>query len=75
MPKIYTLDRFEENLAVLVDDDGEKINLPREDFAGRREGDVFEKSDQGFAFLESETKSRRDYNRELMKSLFQRSRH
>ena len=73
MPEIYTLDRFEEDFAVMIGDDGKKLDLPREDFEGRREGDVFERSGSGFVFLDSETKSRRGHNRELMKKLLERS--
>ncbi len=73
MPEIYTLDRFEEDFAVMIGDDGEKLDLPRKDFEGRREGDVFERSGSGFVFLDSETKSRRGHNRELMKKLLERS--
>ena len=73
MPGIYTLDRFEEDFAVMIGDDGKKLDLPREDFEGRREGDVFERKNSGFVFLESETKSRRGHNRELMKKLLERN--
>lgn len=67
---MYTLDRFEENSAVLVDDDGGTINLPRENFVGRREGDVFD--ERGFVFDEEETKKRRESNRTLYKKLLER---
>lgn len=67
---MYTLDRFEENSAVLVDDAGGTINLPRERFAGHREGDVFD--EQGFIFDEEETKRRRESNRALFKKLLER---
>lgn len=67
---MYTLDRFEENSAVLVGDDGGTINLPRENFAGRREGDVFD--ERGFVFDEEETKKRRESNRALYKKLLER---
>ena len=67
---MYTLDRFEENSAVLVGDDGGTINLPRENFAGRREGDVFDELE--FVFDEEETKKRRESNRALYKKLLER---
>ncbi len=67
---MYTLDRFEENSAVLVGDDGGTINLPRENFAGRREGDVFDERE--FVFDEEETKKRRESNRALYKKLLER---
>ena len=67
---MYTLDRFEETSAVLVGDDGGTINLPRENFAGRREGDVFDERE--FVFNEEETKKRRESNRALYKKLLER---
>lgn len=67
---MYTLDRFEENYAVLVSDDGETLNLPRERFAGRREGDVFD--ERGFVFDANETEKRRESNRALFKKLLER---
>lgn len=73
MPEFYTLDRFEEDFAVMIGDEGEKLDLPRGAFEGRREGDVFEKTRGGFVFSEPETKSRRGRNRELMKKLLERS--
>ena len=74
MTKIYTLDRFEGDFAVMVSDEGEKLDIPRGNFEGRREGDVFERTSDGFDYLESETAARRGKNRALMKKLFERGR-
>lgn len=69
---MYTLDRFEENTAVLICDSGEIINLPRKDFKNRREGDVFKHIDGEFIFDTEETKRRREHNRALYKKLLDR---
>lgn len=72
MTDMYTLDRFEENSAVLIGDDGEIINLPRKDFKNQREGDVFKKTDGVFVFDKYETTRRREHNRALYKKLLDR---
>ena len=69
---MYTLDRFEENSAVLIGDGGEIINLPRKDFKNQREGDVFQYIDGEFIFDTEETKCRREHNRALYKKLLDR---
>lgn len=72
MTDMYTLDRFEENSAVLIGDGGEIINLPRKDFKNQREGDVFKKTDGEFVFDKYETARRREHNRALYKKLLDR---
>ena len=72
MTDMYTLDRFEENSAVLIGDGGEIINLPRKDFKNQREGDVFKKTDGEFVFDKYETERRREHNRALYKKLLDR---
>ena len=55
----YSLDRFTEDSAVLVGDDGSIRTLSREWFAGRQEGDLFLESDGRFIFAPDATAERR----------------
>ena len=62
----FTLDRFEENFAVMISDDGKTLDLARERFADFKEGDVFR---EDFIFDKSETDRRRASNRALFEKL------
>lgn len=69
----YVLDRFEGGFAVLSPDDGgEQLILPRSDFEGRREGDIFDEKDGGFVFDSELTKARRKHIRERFRRLVRR---
>ena len=71
--KYYSIDRFEENFAVCIDDDGhiynfEKKNLPKQ----VKEGDVLIMcSSKKFVIDIEETKKRRKKIYELNKKLFE----
>lgn len=64
-----TVERFEGDIAVCETDSG-FIDIPRDKLPSDcREGDIVEKTDEGFKILRDETKSRRDKMRELLKRL------
>ncbi len=66
---MYILDRFEDNLAVLISKEGDEKIIKREVLGDYKEGDAFRLSDDGsFIFDEDFTKSRK----ESMKSRFNR---
>ncbi len=66
---MYILDRFEDNLAVLISKEGDEKIIKREVLGDYKEGDAFCLSDDGsFIFDEDFTKSRK----ESMKSRFNR---
>ena len=69
----YVLDRFEDNFAVLSPDDGgEQLILPRSDFDGRREGDIFEENCGSFVFNAELTMARKKRIRERFRKLVRR---
>ena len=69
---IYTLERFEENLAVLLDDDKKIISIDKALLGDNAEiGNVFESDNKvNFVFLKNETEKRRSKAVSLHRSLF-----
>ncbi len=71
----YTLDRFEENFAVLVDDNKDVISVLR-DVLGEKAilGNVYLSEDkESFSFCPEETQKRRNSAISLHKSLFNKA--
>ncbi|MCD8106482.1 MAG: DUF3006 domain-containing protein [Oscillospiraceae bacterium] len=61
MGKLYTVDRFEENIAVLENEDGSHINAPRSLISGNaQEGDILERVENGYIIREDLTRERRE---------------
>lgn len=57
----WSLDRIEEDLAVLIGDDEEQVNVPLDQLPdGAKAGDCFTVSDGRYVFDLQETESRRD---------------
>ena len=57
---VYSLERFEEELAVLCDDDGHTVAVDKSLLpANARAGDVFSYLDGGYRYEEEETAARR----------------
>ncbi|MCD8005814.1 MAG: DUF3006 domain-containing protein [Oscillospiraceae bacterium] len=70
MGKYYIVDRLEENIAVLEDEDGGHVNALRSLVFGAHEGDVLEVMEDGFTVREDLTRERRERIREKQKKLF-----
>lgn len=68
----YTLDRFEEEYAVMIGDDETEILIENKILGNCNEGDVFEMIDGEYKYLKSETKMRKNENHDLMKKLLSR---
>ncbi len=61
MGKLYIIDRFEGGFAVLEEDGGDHIDVPREQTPGNaHEGDVLEQAETGFIIREDLTRERRE---------------
>ena len=57
---VYSLERFEEQLAVLCDDDGRTVAVDKTVLpADARAGDIFSYCDGGYRYEEAETAARR----------------
>ncbi len=71
MGKIYTIDRFEDAFAVLEDESGGHIDVPKDQIPGNaHEGDILEQSETGFIIREDLTRERRDKIITKQKRLF-----
>jgi hypothetical protein len=58
---LYTLDRIEGGIAVLVDENGESTDITLAQLGeNTAQGSVFEKTDDGFSYKEELTQSRRE---------------
>ena len=66
----YTIDRFEEDNAVLLDDSKKVYSLPKELFDGFSAGSVFSKSGDDFIFEKDETEKRKNNAVSLHRRLF-----
>ncbi|MCD7784045.1 MAG: DUF3006 domain-containing protein [Oscillospiraceae bacterium] len=61
MGKLYTIDRFEGEFAVLEEDGDGHIDVPKGQLPeGTHEGDVLEQSETGFIIREDLTRERRE---------------
>ncbi len=61
MGKLYTIDRFEDNIAVLENEDGSHINAPSSLISGNaQEGDILERVGDGYIIREDLTRERRE---------------
>ena len=66
----YSLDRFEEDLVVLEDDDEQTLTVPRAQLpAAARPGDVLAKEGDRYVPAPDETARRRDEIRRLQEKL------
>ena len=72
----YTLDRFEGDFAVLLDDEKRTVSVEKSILGENAEvGSVYLKNDeQNFVFSPEETKKRKNKALNLHKSLFNRAR-
>lgn len=68
----YTLDRFEEEYAVMIGDDETEILIENKILGNCNEGDVFEMIDGKYKYLKNETEMRKNENHDLMKKLLSR---
>ena len=69
-PNYYAIDRFEEDVAVLVDDDEHTFTTARSGLpAGVREGDVLCREGEAYRLDEAETTARRERIRRLEEKL------
>ncbi len=67
----YSVDRIEENIALCEDDDGNALKLPLNELPQNiREGDIIEKTENGFIIDADETQLRRKKMAELQRNLF-----
>lgn len=69
---IYIIDRFEENLAILEDEDRKMLEIEREILPKEaKEGDCIKKTEKGYEIDETETAKRRGRIHSLMNQLFE----
>ena len=67
----YSIDRIEENIAVCEGDDGNVLKLKLDELPENiREGDIIEKTENGFIIDADETQLRRKKMAEMQKKLF-----
>ncbi len=70
--KQYGIDRFEGEIAVLVDGEGHCVNIPREKLpANAMEGDLVAMQDGEYRVLNEATEGRRKEVSDLVDELFQ----
>lgn len=66
----YSIDRFEEKLAILIDDNGNTKDVPRRDLPTHaRQGDILILKNGCWVVDECETTRRRDYVLDLQQRL------
>ena len=71
--KNYSIDRIEENIALLIDDDGKKIEIEVQQLPeGIREGDVLKSENGEYLSDEEETKRRKERILSLRNKLFKK---
>lgn len=66
----YTLDRTEEDFAVLIDENGRKTDVPLSSLPVLRAGSVYENKDGIYIYNEKETHKRRTAAAERLKKFF-----
>ena len=72
MKKRYIIDRIEDGIATLENEEGRMEEYPAESMPkGAKEGDCLVFSDEGFVRDEDATKARRERILELRRSLFE----
>lgn len=72
MKKRYIIDRIEDGIATLENEEGHAEEYPAESMPkGAKEGDCLVFSDEGFVRDEDATKARRERILELRRSLFE----
>ena len=58
---LYVVDRIEENIAVLVSDNGDRVEADLSELhEGVRDGDIVKKSDTGYVFEKELTEKRKN---------------
>lgn len=58
---LYVVDRIEENIVVLLSDDGDRVEAGISDlYEGVRDGDVVKKTDNGYEFQKELTEERKN---------------
>jgi hypothetical protein len=61
MTEIYTLDRIEGDIAVLVGENGESVDIAVSELGENTAvGNVFERTESGYEYSENKTASRRE---------------
>lgn len=71
----YSIDRIEENIALCEDDDGNVLKLNVDELPQEmREGDIIEKTENGFVIDADETQLRRKKMAELQRNIFGKKR-
>lgn len=71
----YSIDRIEENIAICEDDDGNVLKLNVDELPQEiREGDIIEKTENGFVIDADETQLRRKKMAELQRNIFGKKR-
>lgn len=71
----YSVDRIEENIAICEDDDGNVLKLSADELPQEiREGDIIEKTENGFVIDADETQLRRKKMAELQRNIFGKKR-
>lgn len=71
----YSVDRIEENIAICEDDDGNVLKLNVDELPQEiREGDIIEKTENGFVIDADETQLRRKKMAELQRNIFGKKR-
>ena len=71
----YSIDRIEENIALCEDDDGNVLKLSVDELPQEiREGDIIEKTENGFVIDADETQLRRKKMAEMQRNIFGKKR-
>ncbi len=66
----YTVDRTEGDTAVLIDEEGRSFDVKMTDLPPVREGDILEKTSEGYGLCPQLTRSRREINAKRTRALF-----
>ncbi len=70
---IYIVDRIENGVAVLVDDNGETLEISAKLLPeGAKESDALTKEKEGFVLCENERKIREEKAKKLLEKLFKK---
>lgn len=71
----YSVERIEDNIALCEDDLGKTIKLRLDELPkGTREGDIIEKTENGFIIDADETQLRRKKMAEMQRNIFGKKR-
>ena len=66
----YTLDRFEADFAVLIDNNGKIINIPASYITDAKEGDTVVFENNKYTVDKQDTKNRKEHINNLKNKLF-----